>query len=115
MVTVKFSSENELVDELKRDYSSSDDKPRPMPLPHERPILRISSLAKSTFGGLTGHYLVATMVNCRGELLRLEKYCGEWLQSEDERAQENLNEVLAKIQNLCDELLIDVRGGVIEP
>jgi hypothetical protein len=113
MITVRFSSENELIDELKQDYSSGD-KLRPIPLSGERPILRISSFCKSDHI-LGRHYLIATMVNLRGELLRLDRYCGKWIEGEEGKAKEKVNEVLAKIQKVCDELVIDVRGGVIEP
>jgi hypothetical protein len=114
MTTIRFSSENELIDELKRDYSSGE-KPHPIPLPGERPMLRISSLAQRNGPIFTKHYLVATMINGRGELLRLDRYCGEWRDDEEDLAKGKLNEILNKVQTICDDLIIDVRGGVIEP
>jgi hypothetical protein len=117
MITVKFSSENELFDELKRDYGPTEG-PRPVPLPHERPILRIAGYLKpaSSTSSIHHFYLVATMINPRGQTLSLERFCGDiWhIEEQDKKTNDEADEVRAAIEKFCGDIGIDVRGGFFE-
>lgn len=115
MTTVKFSSELELIDELKEEFGLLQGT---ISLPHERPILRLSGLLKSIpkLAPIRQLFVVATMKDTRGNILRLERYCGDvWgLEPEDKKAKERAGEVENTIEKTCKELGIEIRGGTFE-
>jgi len=113
MATVSVSSENELIEELRRDYADA-----PIKVSGKRPIIRISGLMRPIPNAVAirRYYFVATMKDPRGDILRLERYCGDvWdIEEQDKLTYDKLDKLRKNIEEACEKLFIEVRGGVIE-
>lgn len=113
MAIIIFSSENELIDELEKDYAEEPIKP-----PQKRPILRMAGLLKpiGNAPAIRRYYLVATMKDPRGDILRLERYCGDlWgIEEQDKLTHDKAEKLRGAIEKVCEKLFIEVRGGVFD-
>jgi hypothetical protein len=109
MLTVKFNSVDEFLDELK--ISKPD------------PVIRCTLLSKasSLSPNILLRFVIATFVVALEKhpvtLVRLERYCGDtWgIDSEKDQRVEAIAESIAKkIEDTCKELGYEVRPGVYE-
>lgn len=111
MAIVKFNVHEDFINELKQNY------PDPLTcLPHERPILRITGLMRTVQGIIRHLYLVATMKDPRGDILKLEAYCGDiWgFGEKDKKTRDRYDEIHAHLDQLCEEKGLIIRSGILE-
>lgn len=107
MATVRFSEVDEFIEELNKDY----------PVVDASPILRITGLFRpGAAAAIRCCYLLATIINPRGELVKLESYCGDlWGQPTiDDKTQAKYEEKRCILVEAAKSLHLDVRAGMFE-
>lgn len=108
---VTFNEVDEFIDEVKKEFQNVS-----FSINHKR-IMRITGLLKHTTSLMRHYYLCATVLNLRGEIVRLEKHCGAlWAagNSEDEKTRFAYDGWYNRVKVAADELGLEVRGGVYE-
>jgi len=105
MAIVKFNVTDEFIDELKKCRL-------------EAPIVRLTNLYKPipNLGPIRALLVVATTKASNGDIIRLERYCGQiWdIETQDKDTLARADEIHNKIENACEGLGIEVRAGIIE-
>ena len=105
MLTVKFNSTEEFLEELRKD-------PPPDKIVRQTAIYRSSRLSPN----IKLVSVLATFWNKRNQVVLLEHYCGDmWVGDEESRkTQQKMNEVYDKIDKCAQELGLEVRAGTLE-
>lgn len=106
---VRFNEVDEFIEEVSREFKGAQIFPKP--------ILRLTGLLKETSTPLRNLYLCATILNLRGQIVLLEKYCGGlWAPGspEDKKTQDRYAEFHSQIEKAVEELPLEVRHGVYE-
>ena len=102
---VKFNSPAEFLEELKW-------------LNNNVKVVRVARLERTSrvSPNITHWSIVAT---CRNgdEIIRLDRYCGDYWGNDDPNSEEtrrHVKEVMATLEQGCDALGVEVRGGIYE-
>lgn len=106
MLTVKFNSTEEFLEELRKD-------PPPDTIVRRTAIYRSSRLSPN----IKLVSVMATFWNKRNQVVLLDHYCGDiWMPADEasQKTQQKLNEVYAKIDKCAEELGLEVRAGTLE-
>lgn len=115
-MTVKFTSVEEFCDELRKEKGNI-----------ERRIVRVTNLyTQSKMAASIKHVqVISTFLVCAfpsalpaagPNIVRLERYCGDiWgIGNQDQPVLERAAQVTKKIEDVCQELSLEIRPGVIE-
>ena len=111
MAVVKFNVVDEFIAELEKEIG-------PGFCNIERGIVRVSYLNRETAVSPNIRHLlvVATAKLFTGDIMRLQSYCGQiWnMEDQDKPVLQNAEEKLNKIREACQKLGLEVRAGAFE-
>lgn len=110
MVRVKFNDHKDFIEELQKEYSAG------LNPCLQAPILRITGQKSGRYGPIRHIYVCATIENPRGDILRLERYCGHEAgrPHADDKAKKIYDDIRAELVSIATGLGLEVRSGVIE-
>jgi hypothetical protein len=111
MVIVRFNDQKDFVEELEKEWAPCHKK-----FSDQAPIIRITGLLKNVSPfPIRNLYCCATVLNSRGQVIKLEAYCGDiWNGPTDEKTRSKYNELRAELVSAAERLGLEVRGGVFE-
>ncbi len=105
MTIIKFNFQDEYINELKKAKL-------------EQPIVRLTNLQRHSekIAPLRSLFVVSTAKAANGDIIKLERYCGQlWgIEKEDERAWQKAAGIHSDIQEACLALKLEVRAGILE-
>ena len=105
MATIKFSFQDEYLEELKKAKL-------------EQPVVRLTNLQRLSekFAPLRHLQVISTAKAANGDIIRLERYCGQlWgIEREDKEVWGRAEQVHKEIKEACDFLKLEVRAGIFE-
>ena len=105
MTLVKFSFQDEYIDELKKAKL-------------EQPIVRLTNLQRHSekIAPLRHLQVISTAKAANGDIIRLERYCGQlWgIDREDKEVWERAELVHKEIKEACEALRLEIRAGIFE-
>ena len=102
---IKFNSPSEFIEELQKDKELV-----------ERGIVRLTNLARDTQALPIRHLSVVATYKVKGEIVRLEKFCGQlWgHEPEDSQAYGRAQGAHDTIKSACRAFGLEIRSGVYE-
>ena len=110
MATIKFSHQDEFINEISLEFGR-------LPAPPPFTLLRLTNLYKAipNLAPIRRLFVVAT-IKVGDDIVRLERDCGDiWsIEEQDKKAFERAKLIHNEIERACEGLGIEVRAGVIE-
>ncbi|GAH44585.1 unnamed protein product [marine sediment metagenome] len=104
MAIVKFSFQDEYIEELKKARL-------------EQPIVRLTDLARHEQAvPLRSLFVISTAKAASGDIIRLEHFCGTlWnINSQDEQVLQRADIIHSEIKEACQALELEIRAGIFE-
>jgi len=110
MAIIKFSYQDEFIEELQKEFGY-------LPAPPPFTLLRLTNLFRPipNLAPIRRLSVVAT-IKVRDDIIRLERDCGDiWgIGEQDKKTFERAEQIHNEIEKVCEGLGIEVRAGVIE-
>lgn len=105
---IKFNYQYEFIEELKK-------------VKLEQPLVRLTNLQRHSekIAPLRSLFIVSTAKTVNGDIVKLERYCGqlwgiEQEVKEDKKAWEQAESIHSQIKKACEALKLEVRAGIFE-